>query len=108
MAAHSTQTSGLAEPLAALDGPRRPATVRARRLRDSNAEAMRRIPLIGLVMALAIGAASAAQAAACRSSSTFESWLGAFKREAAADGISQRAIAAAAPYLVYDQRVINI
>ena len=38
----------------------------------------------------------------------FEPWLAGFKREAAAQGISQAAIAAASPYLVLDQRIINI
>jgi lytic murein transglycosylase len=44
----------------------------------------------------------------CRTTGSYESWLAGFEREAAAQGISQRAIAAAAPYLTYDQRIINI
>src|SRR5439155_14443792 len=44
----------------------------------------------------------------CRNSGSFERWLADFKHEAAAQGISQAAIAAASPYMVYDQRVINI
>ena len=35
-------------------------------------------------------------------------WLASFKQEAATKGISQAAIAAASPYLVLDQRIINI
>ena len=39
---------------------------------------------------------------------TFEAWLARFKAEAVKQGISRNAIAAAAPYLVYDQRIVNI
>ena len=35
-------------------------------------------------------------------------WLAAFKKEALAKGISQAALAAASPYLVLEQRIINI
>jgi lytic murein transglycosylase len=65
----------------------------------------------GLAAALLIGVglgAAAAQTAPCRTSGSYESWLAAFEREAAAKGISQRAIAAAAPALTYDQRIVNI
>ena len=47
-------------------------------------------------------------AAPCRTGGPYDAWLAAFEREAAAQGISQRAIAAAAPYLTYDQRIVNI
>jgi lytic murein transglycosylase len=53
-------------------------------------------------------AANAAHAAPCRTSGSYDAWLTAFEREAAAQGISQRAIAEAAPYLTYDQHVVNI
>jgi lytic murein transglycosylase len=49
-----------------------------------------------------------AQAAPCRTSGTYQTWLTAFEREAAAKGISRSAIAAAAPTLAYDQRIVNI
>ena len=52
--------------------------------------------------------ATAAQAAPCRTSGTYDTWLAAFEREALATGISQRAIAAAAPLLTYDQHIVNI
>ena len=52
--------------------------------------------------------AAHAQTAPCRSSGPYGSWLAGLEREAGADGISQTAIAAAAPYLVYDQRIVNI
>jgi lytic murein transglycosylase len=60
------------------------------------------------IAALLLAGASTAQAATCRTTATFERWLDEFKREAASQGISQRAIAAASPDLVYEQRIINI
>jgi lytic murein transglycosylase len=53
-------------------------------------------------------AISPAVAADCRTSGSFEAWLARFKAEAAAQGIAKSAIDAASPYLVYDQRIINI
>src|ERR1700730_4479505 len=47
-------------------------------------------------------------APSCRTAGSYESWLPGFGREAAAQGISQRAIAAAVPSLTYDQRIVNI
>jgi lytic murein transglycosylase len=44
----------------------------------------------------------------CRTSGSFEAWLARFKQQAAAQGISSSAIAAASPFLVYDQRIVNI
>jgi membrane-bound lytic murein transglycosylase B len=44
----------------------------------------------------------------CRTSGSYDAWLAAFEREAVAQGISQRTIAAAAPSLTYDQRIVNI
>jgi len=44
----------------------------------------------------------------CRNTGSFETWLAEFKKEALAKGISPAAIAAASPYLVFDQRIINI
>jgi lytic murein transglycosylase len=71
---------------------------------------MRRRGLAWTVVALLAGAPSAAfgQNANCRNTGSFDSWLAAFKREAATQGISASAIAAASPYLVLDQRIINI
>ena len=53
-------------------------------------------------------ASSTAHAAPCRSSGSYDAWLGALEREALTQGISQRTIAAAAPSLTYDQRIVNI
>ena len=66
-------------------------------------------PAWAVLAVLAVGAPSAALAQAnCSNTAPFEPWLTSFKREAAAKGISQIAIAAASPYLVLDQRIINI
>jgi len=62
-----------------------------------------------LLAVLLMGApATAFGQANCRNTGAFEPWLATFKKEAAAQGISQSTIAAAAPYLVLDQRIINI
>jgi lytic murein transglycosylase len=52
--------------------------------------------------------ADAAQAAPCRTGGPYDQWLAGLEREAMAQGVSQQAIAAAAPYLTYDQRIVNI
>src|ERR1700730_769426 len=62
---------------------------------------------LAVVAALFITTAASA-ATDCRTSGSFEAWLARFKAEAAAQGISRGAIEAAAPYLVYDQRIVNI
>jgi lytic murein transglycosylase len=58
--------------------------------------------------AAALFITTAASAADCRTNGVFESWLARFKAEAAAQGIAKSAIDAASPYLVYDQRIVNI
>jgi lytic murein transglycosylase len=63
---------------------------------------------IGFAFAAALTATAASAASDCRTSGSFESWLSRFKAEATAQGISRSAIDAAAPYLVYDQRIVNI
>ena len=60
------------------------------------------------MFSLATVAGAAAQTAPCRTSGSYEAWLAAFQREAAAKGISQRAISEASPSLTYDQRIVNI
>jgi lytic murein transglycosylase len=68
-------------------------------------------PWRAALASLAIFMVSAAHAESkvdCRTSGGFEAWLARFKQEAVAQGISQSAIAAASPYLVYDQRIVNI
>jgi lytic murein transglycosylase len=60
-----------------------------------------------LVTALLATSPALAQRATCHGGQGFEQWLDAFKREAVAQGISQRTIAAAAHLMVYDQSVVN-
>jgi lytic murein transglycosylase len=70
---------------------------------------MRRRGAIGAIVCLAaVCVAGTAAAAPCRTSGPYDKWLAEFEREAMASGISQQAIAAAAPYLTYDQRIVNI
>jgi lytic murein transglycosylase len=52
-------------------------------------------------------AAPSPRAAACHNGQSFERFLAELKQKAAADGVSQRAIAEASPYLVYDQGIVN-
>ena len=61
-----------------------------------------------LAALLTAAPASALGQANCRNTAPFEPWLASFKKDAAAQGISQSTIAAASPYLVLDQRIINI
>jgi lytic murein transglycosylase len=60
------------------------------------------------VVAATLFVGSAALASDCRDNGPFEPWLERFKAEAIKQGISRNAIAAAGPYLVYDQRIVNI
>jgi lytic murein transglycosylase len=62
-----------------------------------------------LLAAVLIGMPSAALAQAnCRNTGSFDAWLAAFKKEALSRGVSPATIAAASPYLVLEQRIINI
>jgi lytic murein transglycosylase len=60
------------------------------------------------MLAAILLAGSAAYAAPCRTGGPYVQWLADFEREAVAQGVSQRAISAAAPSLTYDQRIVNI
>ena len=64
------------------------------------------LPLLVLVAAAAPTAALAQPN--CRNTGSFDQWLAEFKREAAAQKISASAIAAASPFLKFEQRIINI
>jgi lytic murein transglycosylase len=64
--------------------------------------------LIATFVASLLAATAARADVPCRTSGSYESWLAGFEREAAAQGIAQRAVAEAAPYLTYDQRIVNI
>jgi lytic murein transglycosylase len=70
---------------------------------------MRRLQIISLAILFAsLFAANAVHAASCRTGGPYEKWLADFEREAMAQGVSQRTIATAAPFLTYDQRIVNI
>jgi lytic murein transglycosylase len=52
-------------------------------------------------------AAPSPRAAACHNGASFDRFLAELKQQAIAAGVSQRAVAEAAPYLVYDQGIVN-
>src|ERR1700720_2528064 len=52
-------------------------------------------------------AAPVPRAASCHSGANFDRFLADLKQQALAAGVSQRAIGEAAPYLVYDQGIVN-
>jgi lytic murein transglycosylase len=52
-------------------------------------------------------AAPAPRAASCHNGANFDRFLADLKQQALAAGVSQRAISEAAPYLVYDQGIVN-
>ena len=62
----------------------------------------------GLLLAVLFAGSAANAAAPCRTSGPFDAWLAVLKREAIANGVSQRTISETAPYLTYDQRIVNI
>jgi len=70
---------------------------------------MRRRKAIGAFFCLAaVVFGGTAYAAPCRSGGPYDKWLADFEREAMAQGISQQTITTAAPFLTYDQRIVNI
>jgi lytic murein transglycosylase len=58
-----------------------------------------------IIVAAALAAAAPASAQQC--GGNFERWLADFKQEAAAKGISQGTLAAAAPFMRFDQQVVS-
>ncbi len=69
---------------------------------------MRRALAAGVMLLGSLLCCAAHADVPCRTSGSYESWLAGFEREALAQGISQRTIDEAAPYLTYDQRIVNI
>ena len=63
---------------------------------------------LALAAALLVAQSAGAAPANCHNTGSFEAWLAKFKQEAEAQGISRAAIAEASPYMVYDQRIVNI
>jgi lytic murein transglycosylase len=68
---------------------------------------MRKLALKLAVLALGCLLAGEATAAACHNTGSYERWLDAFKKEAAAQGISPRVIAAATPSMTFDPVIIR-
>src|SRR5690242_11479961 len=67
-----------------------------------------KLKFLGAVIgALLVSTPALAQRATCHKGASFEQWLSDFKREAAAQGVSQRAISAASHLMTYDQTVVN-
>ncbi len=54
-----------------------------------------------------IARAPSPRAAACHNGQSFDRFLADLKQRAVAEGVSQRALAAASPYLTYDQSIVN-
>lgn len=67
------------------------------------------LKLAAIALATIFGAVLAvpALAASCQNTGSFESWLAQFKKDAAAQGISQKTIAAAAPHMTFDAAIIK-
>jgi lytic murein transglycosylase len=68
---------------------------------------MRKTALKWATVALAAVLAGPSLAAACHNTGSYESWLEAFKKDAAAQGISPRVIAAAAPSMTFDPAIVR-
>ncbi|HYC16650.1 MAG TPA: lytic murein transglycosylase [Pseudolabrys sp.] len=68
---------------------------------------MRKTVLVLTVIVLGALLATQAFAASCQNSTNYERWLENFKKEAAAQGISARVIAAAASSMTFDQAIIR-
>jgi lytic murein transglycosylase len=68
---------------------------------------MRKTALKWAAVALAAVVAGPALAASCHNGGSYEQWLAQFKKDAAAQGISQKVIAAAAPHMTFDAAIIK-
>lgn len=68
---------------------------------------VRRAILVAASLLSVASPASAQRAAACHNGQSFDQFLAGLKQQAVAAGVSQRAIAEASPYLVYDQGIVN-
>src|SRR5215813_14014296 len=68
---------------------------------------MRFAPLVLTALVFGTACAGPAEAATCRNTGTFDKWLADFKKEALAQGISPSVLAAASPFLQFEQRIVN-
>ena len=55
----------------------------------------------------AVATAPSSRAASCHNGASFDRFLADLKQQAAAQGVSQRTLSEAGPYLVYDQGIVN-
>nr|WP_107345967.1 lytic murein transglycosylase [Rhodopseudomonas palustris] len=78
----------------------------ARDLRTS-VGAMAAVLAIAAAASLTASPALAQRGASCHGGQSFDQFLAGLKQKAVAAGVSQRAIAEASPYLVYDQGIVN-
>ena len=62
---------------------------------------------VGFASTLLIASPAFAQQQACRAGTSFDKFLAELKQDAIKEGVSQRAIASAAPFLVYDPSIVN-
>jgi lytic murein transglycosylase len=62
---------------------------------------------VALVTVLGAALAGPALAASCHNGGSYEQWLAQFKKDAAAQGISQKVIAAATPSMTFDAAIIR-
>ena len=63
--------------------------------------------IFGTVLALSAWAGPADAAPRCRNTGSFDAWMAAFKKEAASQGISQRAISGALDGVTFDPAIIR-
>jgi len=68
---------------------------------------MRKTALTLAAALLAAVLAGQAEAASCQNTGSYERWLDAFKKDAAAQGISTRVIEAAAPSMTFDPAIVR-
>ena len=68
---------------------------------------IRIFPALVIAMSLFATSASAQRGASCHGGQSFDQFLAQLKQDAVAAGVSQRAIAAASPYMIYDQGIVN-
>ena len=65
------------------------------------------ISALVIAMSLFATSASAQRGASCHGGQSFDQFLAQLKQDAVAAGVSQRAIEAASPYMVYDPGIVN-
>ena len=77
------------------------------RLAPARPAAVQPKPPAAAVPGQPVARAPSPRAAACHNGQSFDRFLADLKQQAVAEGVSQRALAEAAPYLTYDQGIVN-